>query len=143
MVLQPFGGMQPLSRPVEAMSAEPDAAQALGGSGLAGEESEVSFGHGYPSPDYVAGAPPTVSSGDAVMRTTRWKRSRGGDGTRPSKSPRREDPLPAPWPRLATRATPETVRREADTEILPGPPQTAGAEQFPGKLPGSVFWSLP
>ena len=62
-------------------------------------------------------APSRGSVGDGSTRTTRWKRSRGGDGSRPSKSPRRSEPLETPWPRMATGATPDTARREAATVI--------------------------
>ncbi|CAE7211553.1 CEP2 [Symbiodinium necroappetens] len=71
-------------------------------------------------------APSRGSAGDGSTRMTRWKRSRGGDGSRPSKSPRRSEPLETPWPRMATGATPDTARREAVTVVQSAPLVASG-----------------
>ena len=55
---------------------------------------------------------------EAVVRPTRWQKLRSGnEGSRPSKSPRRDVPTPTPWPRMATGSTPEAPRRLATTDI--------------------------
>ena len=60
--------------------------------------------------------------GDTIFRPTRWqKRRNGNEGSRPSKSPRRDLLASAPWPRIATGATPEAPRRMAATDIRAEP----------------------
>ncbi|CAE7285224.1 unnamed protein product [Symbiodinium microadriaticum] len=71
-------------------------------------------------------APDTSMAGDAVARPSRWKRSRGAEGSRPSKSPRRSEPPATPWPATATGMTPEALQRDTATPILDGPGPTGG-----------------
>ena len=73
-------------------------------------------------PEVVPLAMNAGMTGDAIVRPTRWqKRRNGNEGSRPSKSPRRDLLASAPWPRMATGSTPEAPRRVAATDLQAEP----------------------
>ena len=77
---------------------------------------QVMTGHQGTAPRFYA-APMEVDVAPIARNAGRWRKREGPRSDRPSKSPRREEVLPQPWPREVTGRTPEPPQRLPRTEI--------------------------